>query len=373
MIPYWVRRLCTNLERVPVIKTLRCRRDRVDVRYKTGSVTRYVFRGNKRHCRSKRINPRKAYLDSLIKIGQQHQWHPLGPNQKALSPYFMVPRSSINGSSFMQQEILTAELTYRIINNGWVPCMYSDLAIQKELSKIKKYDKVYARNRLNACGARLGRPIIETYFDIKNCIRRNRGCPYKSRKDSRLEKCFKIPQLVSAVLMVLIRAKYDINLQSVMRAMYQKGRGPSWPSPALYRKIFEHAKCSTARSYYDLDPYLGSKAIACAVGGSKYATEGDSLYNSAIDKGFYDAIGIYDIPFRPPFDVLLADNNFYPLSVVDMKKVLGMDFNSLILFVRRYQYGAVRKIRKPNKIIDLITSVAYQRPDDFIFVYHNQR
>jgi hypothetical protein len=365
MIPFWVRRLCTRFNKLWIVYKYKSHRDRIEVWYKTGLKRTYVFqKSHKEYRYALDLTQAGGNLETTISIGNQFQWYPLNPNQKAdLKSYFLVPRHVINRASLIQKEVLVHELLYKL-KSKWKPCLYGFRAVQDEIETMEDYDKVFTGGMFNTCKRRMGRAVIESYFDV--------GSVKRGGKDhtTTLKYAFNDPKTLYVALQILIKnTRNDVNMQELTRVLYGRGFGPVWVNPAFYIVLFRHLHFDDTRTYFDPTPWLGSKLIACSIMEAKYAPEHTETIDYAVDRGLEEAINCELTPFKPPFDVLLIDNNFQRMQMEDIDHYMALPYNDAIIFVKNDHARDVRKKHPPQRILKIKTAVG--KSYDYLFAYGN--
>lgn len=343
MIPFWVRRLCSGIKKLDIVYRYRLYHNRLVVKYKTNLRRCYLFKDTYReHQNRVRIGPKDGLLEKPITIGHQFQWNPLSPQTD--SDYFFVSKKVLQRSSLMQKEILMQELLYRIMQSGYIPCKYTNEEIQKSYDNLRTDESFLANGGYSLARKKVARPIIETYFDIKDMPRR------PQKPELTMANAFIWHNVVKSALTRVINSKNDVSITTLTSALYRKNFGPSWPNPALYVHLFRGLGYDSNRVFYDPTPYLGPKAIACSIIGAKYAPVHPNFTSEFVNFLNIEMESLGDI------DVLLLDNNFKN-TPNNIDEYMAKPHKNAIIYVRDSDFVVVKDKYPTDKIIKINTAV----------------
>lgn len=369
--PVWVRKLIKRLYNVDIISNISIRNDCLIVYYKTGFRHSLIYNNiRKRRLYEVYINKHNSSIDKLIPHGMEFPWKPFATDEekREAEKYFKISRSTLDNASELQRQILMQELLYRLRDSGYYTYQYSlddlDNTINTLQSLKNSYsDGVFITNPTYP--NKLWRPgfdIAQRYFDIGNVPR-----DMAWSKKTTINDAFNINEILyNSISYIVHRTKLDLTLGTVIRNIATR-RGPRWVSPVTYKAIISQLfKPTPSTIISDPNPYIGVKAIASRLLNIQYNVVGShKYYDDAVNNGFTSDMMINTTHQDPPYDILMADNNFQPLELETAKKYRAIS-RRMLLYVPKDDLNTFRSEFKPSRIIRVKRTTSFQ--PDFMFI-----
>jgi len=361
--PIWVRKMIFELERQPVVRTVRIRQNHVHIRlmhYFWESY--YPNRTGRRLPLSYNITEDDARLRKVPEVSYQYESNLDGTNPHP--GHIQINRRQWQQASFLERRMAMHTFGQRVFNNKYIQLTHPTKVLEYELEFMRNIDETRfiqgagftAFPLLAGIRHAPGKQIIEHFFDLR-CL---------------WDNILSSPRYITHVLNALASQNLPFDTHNMVRVLLTgpptlgHKRVPRIPNPMVYAVMLR--RLGVRGTVLDLQPGFGPRAIACAILGLRYVYRPNKLFQDAVNNGFADFIGLqcqeYD---GSKVDMLLCDDD---MALPDLSDVTAMakSANNMLLFVpRKLRYKLQGNL--PPKSIIPIRSRYYVREMDYFFVY----
>jgi hypothetical protein len=365
---FWIRRLMTRLVEHPIVTKVRLRSNRIFITYATGFRRSYVFGPLlRRHIYRTHIVKSDGLTKEWIKIGDQYQWQQMG--RPDLASHFLITREQIAKASYIEKDVLIHELLLRILKTGLPKVYYDNQDLLDDLGAIRNQVNVYQHGVITLFPHAVprkpkpGRPWAETYYELDN-IPRDAEDP-----ESTLAFAATIDRIMYVALLKLIRIRrVDVTIENLRKVLHDMGYGPRIYSPTTYKILLASLFKPAGKIITDLNPHLGTKAIATFLTGAAYNPVGDFNEELARDLG---------LEIKKPegmHDLILLDNCFSRIDI-DEAMTWRPKCREMLLYVEHDQMENARIKYKPTQIVKVLTRIAVPKngTPNYLFVFKEDR
>ncbi len=358
MHPVWVRQLQTKLLDTDIVSRVRVYGNRIRIHYRDGFTRSYYYKGS--HPTKKFLNITKddTIKNWPIEIKYEHEWDPFDESNKLeMMKYFHVPRKTVDEMTIIERELLSHVLLEWILKNGYIRCHVRDDQVDADLERISTSQDTFVKKTfaLRKSKYHHGRAVIEKYHETAF---------YDRDPERPLINAFSHKRLIFYIMQRLMLSKWDINISNYYRMLYRYRFGPTWTSPILYKVLLKQMFDIDENTVVaDRHPNMGEKAISCGILGCKYMP----LRKKPIPPEMVHKLGLQIVKPGKKSDILIWDNRFKdfdPEIAIEWLKIT----ENLLVFVKRDRLKQARKIRQPDRIFKIRTSIGAgpDRPDYFL-------
>jgi hypothetical protein len=344
----WVKRLLATLRRQPIISALELRGRHLRVDYQTGVVERYWYGAFERPTRGEMaLVAAEGHVTQSVNVVRQFEADLVGSADE-YGHHWALPLVAMRKLTLIDKMLLANRLALALTKIGYNG-KHHPRTLQLCWQKISAVDKlhcfqdgIFQLAALRPALAWTARPIVEHFFELSQC-----GSPT-------FQEAFQRPVLLyKALKKILLSQRTRLNTTNLYRVLGMCGIGPKIIHPSLFIAILH--KMAIRGPVLDLQPGLGTKAMACALLNLPYLTYPNEQFDAAMAKGFGEFIGLQHRRYQPGEDVALAlaDNNF---CQVDYKQVLAETKNAkcLLAFCPLRQYASVVRKHRPRLAVKVV-------------------
>lgn len=336
----WLKNLTHELEKHPLVDNVNAWHDRFAVRYKTGIAEKFWFDDDPSPF-SFAITRKDAKISELVRVYYQYENDLDNPDQfrhLIEIPFRIYQKCNVIEKSLLIQTFLTTFL----FNN------YNELqplqVLQADLDRLRRLD--YARSLRKGIidftygSPKPGRKIIGHFFDLAKA---------PNQRQKPLTEISKHPQIIYNIIRHYLSKHYSVNVSKIIRGCSRRGFGPVIPNPLGFAALFKQLKIQGP--VLDLDPGVGSKAIACARLGLEYQTWPNEYFDRALELGFGDFIQLnHKRRNDETGSIIIGDDGF---NEPNIKRVLkyANQARYIVTFVPRIYYELLKVEYNPTAVI----------------------
>lgn len=280
--------------------------------------------------------------------------------------------SDIQKSYFFERLILVHEILDFIIKNGWKDYQFPEnvlandlnIIINEDLSSYKMKKINFYRLKRHPKGIRPGEKIIKHFLPYGDYGLDNPSYMFNCTKKSDIKRIYLAIRLIftrnQRAKQKGSKKRIDVNYQNIMRTMRCKRQSIKphiIKQIGLYRRLIRDFNF-VGKSFYDIDPMFGEKAIAAFSEDCHYYFNKTCPFDIRAPKlsKFLNYDFIED-DNKTRYDFSIYDSEYHHEEVLDeIMKIMPTKVDYLLIYIKNMYYDDFIKKHKPIKYFNMKTS-----------------
>ena len=358
-VKIWVRRVISDLEKQEIVRTVKHRINHIHVRFMNFFWETYYI--DKPKSKLSRI-PHSFILEKensrLTKIPATYLEYEHDLESEEYYPaHITLRKKDWDQASFLEKRLALHEFTRIINRRGWIWPKYPKHIIQQDFDRLRNSNQSkYINNGVFTAYPRIGTRelagfrLVEHFFGVAELW----------------EEVFKSPKRTMKIMNQISKTKTRISFHNIIRFACVKRSSIKIYDPSVFNWIFK--RLGITGTVLDLYPGNGYNAMACALAGLKYMTIPTPKFQTAIDNGFAEFIGLDYEPYDDrKVDLVLSNNDFKQTDIKEAMEYADKTRN-IIHFVDRKNKNIEMAKYKPSNVLR-ITSNMYRILPDYLFIF----
>ena len=291
----WGRKLIHQLKNDPLVSRARTRDRGAIINYRSHIKEVYWFGKAETRKRAFSLTKEDAVLEKVPEVYEQYP-EPFGPTLHPI--HLIIQKSDWRKSSFIEQRMAFHTMHMRLRQIRWQQPYFPVEILERDLHRLMNYRRGRHLVRGGLIPYRTGSvagpgwPTVLHHFDMYEHLNPVWSSP---------SKLWRAMQMVSETRTPLC----TIEIIKAATFLY----GPRIIPPTLWADILR--QLGSPATILDLYPGFGSRAMACAILGLRYRTIPNARFESAMEAGLKDFLGLDWAPYDGGrVDLVVADDSF---------------------------------------------------------------